>query len=49
MKKSLKLANNQIEEMRRKVLQSQDEQKKMKAALVKELGEGNMKTNKDFI
>lgn len=40
VKKSLKLANNQIEEMRRKVLQSQDEQKKMKAALVKELGEG---------
>ena len=49
MKKSLKLANNQIEEMRRKVLQSQDEQRKMKAALLKELGEGNMKANKDFI
>ena len=41
LRKSLKLANNQIEETRRKYLQSQEEQKKMKAILAKEIGDGD--------
>ena len=42
LRKSLKLANNQIEETRRKYLQSQEEQKKMKAILAKEIGDGTL-------
>jgi hypothetical protein len=40
LKKSLAQSNKQVEEMRRKTIQMQDDTKKLERALTKELGDG---------
>jgi len=49
LKKSLAQANKQVEELRRKTIQSQDENKKLERTLAKELGDGHEIEQVNFI